>query len=155
MTSRAFVALGTNLGDRVGFLEFALRELSAHSGVRVVRCSGFHETQPVGGPAGQGLYLNAVVECECEGGARDLLAILQDIERRAGRVRAIENGPRTLDLDLLLFGELELDERDLVLPHPRLEERLFVLEPLAELAPEMVLRRSRVTVRERIIQLRG
>jgi 2-amino-4-hydroxy-6-hydroxymethyldihydropteridine diphosphokinase len=148
--ARVFVALGSNLGDRRASLESALVGLAGTPGVRVRRVSSWRETAPVGGPAGQGPFLNGVVELETTLEPRQLLEALFAIERDQGRRREVEvrHGPRTLDLDLLLFGERILDEPGLCLPHPRLKERLFVLEPLAELAGELVLPGSRSTVRE-------
>lgn len=155
MTTRAFVALGSNLGERSVHLERALRELDRPPDVRVVRCSSFHETEPVGGPAGQGPYLNAVVELATALEPRALLHRLLEIELRAGRVRRERNGPRTLDLDLLIFGDQRIDTPELCVPHPRLEERSFVLAPLAEFAPELLLARSGSSVRERLAALRA
>jgi len=152
---RAFVALGSNLGDRSAHLEAALRELARTAGVRVVAASDWVETEPVGGPAGQGRYLNGVVELETTLAPRALLERLLAIERALGRERRgeVRNGPRTLDLDLLLHGERRVEERDLFVPHPRLEERVFVLLPLAQIAPERRLPGCRLTVRERLAQL--
>jgi 2-amino-4-hydroxy-6-hydroxymethyldihydropteridine diphosphokinase len=152
---RAWVALGSNLGSRRAHLDGAVAALTRARGVRVVRSSGWVETEPQGGPVGQGRYLNGVVELETTLGARELLDLLLAIEREAGRVRGERNGPRTLDLDLLFFGDAAIDEPDLIVPHPRLEEREFVLEPLAQLEPGRVLPRSRVTVRERLAELRA
>jgi 2-amino-4-hydroxy-6-hydroxymethyldihydropteridine diphosphokinase len=153
--TRAWIALGSNLGDRRGRLDGALAELAATRGIRVLRSSTWLETEPVGGPAGQGPYLNGVAELEVELGARELLERLLEIERGAGRERAVANGPRTLDLDLLLHGDARIDEPGLVVPHPRMEERAFVLEPLAELAPRMTLPRCGRTVAERLADLRA
>jgi 2-amino-4-hydroxy-6-hydroxymethyldihydropteridine diphosphokinase len=133
----AYVALGSNLGDRAAHLCLALRELDATPGVRVRAVSAVSETAPVGGPP-QGAYLNAVARVETSGTARALLDRCLEIEARAGRVRRGGRAePRTLDLDLLLFGSERLDEPGLVVPHPRLHERAFVLAPLCELAPEL------------------
>jgi 2-amino-4-hydroxy-6-hydroxymethyldihydropteridine diphosphokinase len=150
---RVFVALGSNLGDRSAALDLALRELARDRATRVLRRSTWIETEPVGGPDGQGMYLNGVVELETARSARALLALLLAIEARAGRTRGERCAPRTLDLDLLIYGDEEIDEPGLTVPHPRLEERAFVLEPLAQLAPELVLRRCRRTVRERLAEL--
>lgn len=152
---RAFVALGSNLGAREVILESALVELDDTPGVRVDAVSRFHCTAPVGGPAGQGEFLNAVARVRTRLGAEALLDVLQSIEARHGRERSVRNGPRTLDLDLLMMdGEQRAGER-LELPHPRLEDRLFVLEPLADLDPALVLPRSGATVEERIRALRA
>jgi len=134
--ARAYVGLGSNLGDRERTIRRALDELAAEPGVRVVTVSTLIDTEPVG-PVEQPRFLNGVVELETTLAARDLLALLLDVERRFGRRREglPPQGPRTLDLDLLVYGEAEVAEPGLDLPHPRLHERRFVLEPLAEVAP--------------------
>ncbi len=104
----------------------------------VVTVSPVYETEAVGGPADQPAYLNLVVELATELTARELLDVAQGLERDAGRVRAERFGPRTLDVDILLVGAQTVDEPDLVVPHPRMYERRFVLAPLADLAPELV-----------------
>jgi 3-oxoacyl-[acyl-carrier protein] reductase len=135
----AFVALGSNLGDREQILDDAVARLRATPGVEVLSISSYHETTPVGGPAGQGNYLNGVVQLRTTLDALALLHVLLAIETQLGRVRTERFGPRTLDLDLLLYGTQTLDVRDasadLILPHPRMHERFFVLEPLVEIAP--------------------
>ncbi len=137
--SVAYVGIGTNLGDRVGRLGAALEGLRGVPGVESVEISPVYETDPVGGPPGQGPYLNAVVCLRTTLSPRTLLERLLALERAAGRVRRGErNAPRSLDLDLLLHGELRVDEPDLVVPHPRLAERAFVLAPLCDLAPGLV-----------------
>jgi 2-amino-4-hydroxy-6-hydroxymethyldihydropteridine diphosphokinase len=133
---RAFVGLGSNLGDRRALLQAAVEGL-AEAG-DVVAVSPLYETEPVGGPAGQGPYLNAVVELTTEDSPRRLLARCRALEEAAGRVRAERWGPRTLDADVLYVEGCEVDEPDLVVPHPRLWERRFVLAPLADLAPDLV-----------------
>ena len=135
MSTLACIALGSNEGDRHDYLRRALLALGEVPGVEVVRQSSVYETAPVGGPAGQGPYLNAVVSLLTTLDPLALLAHLLAIESRLGRVRSVRDGPRTIDLDLLLYGAVVLDSADLTLPHPRLHERLFVLEPLAEIAP--------------------
>jgi 3-oxoacyl-[acyl-carrier protein] reductase len=139
------IALGSNRGDRRENLTRALGELSA-AGLRLGRCSAFYETTPVGGPPGQPLYLNAVVEAYTTLSPDELLCQLLAIEARLGRVRTVPDAPRTLDLDLLFYGDLVRDDPHLTLPHPRLHERLFVLEPLAEIAPGAVHPRLGKTV---------
>jgi len=133
---RAFVALGSNLGDRRAHLRAAVAGLPG-----VVAVSPVYETDPVGGPEGQPPYLNAVVELDTESGPRELLELGQALEEMAGRVRAERWGPRTLDVDVLLVDDLVVDEPDLVVPHPRLRDRAFVLVPLHDLAPELVRER--------------
>lgn len=135
-----FVALGSNLGDRERHIRAALEELAEAGDVRVIRCSALHETEPVGGPAGQGPYLNAVAEVDTALPPRELLNRLLAVEARHGRRRAERCGSRTLDLDLLLYRERVIDEPELTVPHPRMWERAFVMEPLAEIrAPGAVI----------------
>ncbi len=131
--TRAFVGIGSNLGDRAGHVAFALRALEALPGSSLVRHSQIYESEPVG-PGVQGLYLNAVAELESSLAPRALLDALLEVETQAGRVRGARWGPRSLDLDLLLYGDERIDEPGLQVPHPRLHERNFVLVPLAELA---------------------
>lgn len=133
---RAFVGLGSNLGDRLGALERAVGLLAAAGDV--VAVSPVYETEPVGGPGGQDRYLNVVVELLTADSPRRLLERCRDLERDAGRVRTVRFGPRTLDADVLLVGDERVAEPDLVVPHPRMFERRFVLAPLADLAPELV-----------------
>jgi 2-amino-4-hydroxy-6-hydroxymethyldihydropteridine diphosphokinase len=148
MPARAYIALGSNLGDRRQMLDQALRLLGEHTQMRVTAVSSYHETAPVGGPPGQGPYLNAAAEVQTDLAARDLLRLLLDVEARLGRVRQERFGPRTIDLDLLLYGETISDDEQLTLPHPRMHERLFVLRPLAEIAPRALHPRLGLTVRE-------
>ncbi|QDU84646.1 2-amino-4-hydroxy-6-hydroxymethyldihydropteridine pyrophosphokinase [Planctomycetes bacterium Pla163] len=152
---RAFVALGANVGPRRATLEWALRALDASEGVRVVARSSWHRTAPVGGPVGQPAFLNGAAELETSRTPHDLLALMLELEVRTGRLRtrATQDGPRSLDLDLLLFADHIVDDARLELPHPRLEERAFVLAPLAEIAPDLVLPRCGVRVRERLAAL--
>jgi 2-amino-4-hydroxy-6-hydroxymethyldihydropteridine diphosphokinase len=135
---RAYVGLGANLGDREGSIRRAVTLLGGAAGVEVVSVSTLRETEPWG-PVEQPPYLNGAVELETELGPRALLELLLDVERRLGRVRTKRWGPRTIDLDLLLHGDWVVDEPGLTLPHPRLHERRFALEPLAELAPDAVI----------------
>jgi 2-amino-4-hydroxy-6-hydroxymethyldihydropteridine diphosphokinase len=133
----AYIGLGSNLGDREENLRGALERLSE---LGPLRASSFRETDPVG-VTDQPRFLNAAAELETELGARELLGRLLEIERGLGRDRAVETrwGPRTIDLDLLLYGDEVLDEPGLTVPHPRLAERRFALEPLNELAPDLAL----------------
>jgi len=132
-----FVGLGSNAGERRATIGSALDRIAALVGVRVVRVSKLRETAPVGGPP-QRAFVNAVAELETSLEPAQLLAELQRVEGALGRVREVRWGPRTIDIDVLLFGELVLETPDLVVPHPRLSERAFVLEPLAEIASERV-----------------
>jgi 2-amino-4-hydroxy-6-hydroxymethyldihydropteridine diphosphokinase len=135
--TRAYLALGSNLGDRVAHLQQAVDGLAGTPGIEVVAVSRVYETTPVGGPP-QGDYLNAVAALETALSPRELLAVAQRLEAAAGRVRAERWGPRSLDVDLLIVGDAHVSEPDLVVPHPRLRERRFVLVPLADVAPELV-----------------
>ncbi len=131
---RAYVGLGSNLGDRAETLRVALERLAATQGVEVVAVSSLRETDPVGPVTDQPRFLNGVAAVETTLGPRRLLEVLLAIEAGLGRARTgPPGGPRTLDLDLLLYGEERIDEPGLQVPHPRLHERPFVLEPLEEL----------------------
>ena len=136
-TARAYLGLGSNLGDRLAHLQAAVDGLGATPDVHVVAVSQVYETAPVGGPP-QGDYLNAVVAVDTTLAPRDLLSLAQRLEADQQRVRAERWGPRTLDVDVLLVGDERVDEPDLVVPHPRLRERAFVLVPLADIAPDLV-----------------
>jgi 2-amino-4-hydroxy-6-hydroxymethyldihydropteridine diphosphokinase len=131
----AVVALGSNLGNREDHLEFARTRLDAL--LANLRVSSLRETEPVGVPDAQPRFLNAVAVGETELSARELMAALHAIERERGRERPYAGAPRTLDLDLVLFGSVVSNEPDARVPHPRFRERRFVLEPLAEIAPEL------------------
>ena len=134
----AYVALGSNLGDREAYLWQALGLLAAHPSLQVQKVSSFYETEPVG-YLDQGMFLNAVAQLETDRTPQELLKILQAIENRLGRQRGIRWGPRTIDLDLLLYGNQTIEEPELIIPHPRMLERDFVLVPLAEIAPDLLL----------------
>lgn len=138
MSTTAYIGLGGNEDDRREYLDQAVAALAATPGIVVTRRSSHYETKPVGGPEGQDDYLNAVVEVTTTLSPEELLERLQAIETAFGRVRTVKDGPRTIDLDLLLHGDSIREEPRLTLPHPRLHERLFVLEPLAEIAPGLV-----------------
>lgn len=137
---RAYVALGSNLGDRYEHMRRGVAGLAALPGTRLVAQSDLFETEPVG-PVAQGRFLNAAAELRTSLTPRALLEELQSIERACGRLRVSGErwGPRTLDLDLLLYGGAIIDEPGLTVPHPRLHERLFVLLPLAQIAPDLVV----------------
>lgn len=129
------VGLGSNLGRRHQLLDEAVRRLDEAPDVRVVRVSRYHETAPAGGPPGQRAYLNAVAELQTPLSPQQVLALLLSVEHALGRERQERWGPRTIDLDLLLFGDSRIRSPELTLPHPRLALRRFVLAPLAEIAP--------------------
>ncbi len=128
-----FIALGSNMGDRDRHLKTALAELHAESDIEVVEISSFHETEPEGGPVGQSPYLNAAARITTALNPHALLKRLQAIEAAHGRVRSVPNGPRPLDLDLLLYYDELIDEPGLIVPHPRMWQRPFVMDPLAEI----------------------
>lgn len=130
---RTFLSLGSNLGDRRRFLRDAVDSLPD-----VVAVSPVYETDPVGGPGGQGPYLNVVVELHTPIAPRALLSICHRIEANAQRVREQRWGPRTLDVDIIWMDGVEMDDAALTIPHPRWRERRFVLAPLRDLAPELV-----------------
>jgi 2-amino-4-hydroxy-6-hydroxymethyldihydropteridine diphosphokinase len=154
---QAFIGLGSNLGDRVAYLEAARRMLADHPSVELSKASSLYETEPVG-YADQGWFLNQVVEVATWLDPHALLRVLQGIERELGRQRLIRWGPRVIDLDMLLYGDavvsvpkctmrwswrpvprlIWVSGQELTVPHPRLYERSFVLAPLAEIAPDHV-----------------
>lgn len=135
--SRSYLGIGSNLGDRLENLESAVRGLSVAGSV-VVAVSSVYRTEPVGLKE-QPEFLNAVVAVDTELTPRGLLALAQEVERAAGRDRSVRWGPRTLDVDILLYEDAEVDDPDLEIPHPRLAERRFALEPLVEIAPDATL----------------
>ena len=148
------LGLGSNLGGRREFIERAVRLIDEIEGVELKSLSSLIETEPVGGPP-QGRYLNGAAELETALEPRDLLSRLQEVETELGRVRKVLNGPRNIDLDILLFGDLVVEVGNLVLPHPRMCERAFVLEPLNEIAPGRVHPVKRKSVEELLGELRS
>jgi 2-amino-4-hydroxy-6-hydroxymethyldihydropteridine diphosphokinase len=136
MPTQVAVAIGSNLGDRNSHLAFARSRLAVE--LAAFRMSSIRETAPVGVSASHPHYLNAVAVGETACSARELLSMLLALERERGRERVFPAAPRTLDLDLVLFGDVVVCEPGLVVPHPRFRDRAFVLEPLAEVAPDMV-----------------
>ena len=156
--ARVFIGIGSNQGDRLAAISQAARALGAAGGMRVVQMATIRETEPLGPP--QAPYLNTVVEVETARAPEELLRTLQDIERRLGRVPSPQRwGPRVIDLDLLLYDDRIIQQPALSIPHPRMQEREFVLEPLAQLAPELihpVLARSIAALRDQVLaQRRG
>lgn len=144
---KTYIGLGSNVGDRVQYLRRALERIRRIENFAVIRISPFYETDPVG-VADQGPFLNGVVEGESGLSPEFLLAMLQAIERELGRVKRERWGPREIDLDLLFYGDLVVEEPGLILPHPRLHERTFVLVPLANLCETFWHPKLKKTVKE-------
>lgn len=133
-----YIALGSNQGDRVGTIIQALTLLEENPGVTVCLVSQMIETEPEGGPPDQTNFLNAAARLQCTLDAETLLKWLQEVEARLGRVRVEKWGPRTIDLDILLYGQNIIDQPHLQVPHPLMHQRSFVLRPLMEIAPRVV-----------------
>ncbi|MBU9889574.1 MAG: 2-amino-4-hydroxy-6-hydroxymethyldihydropteridine diphosphokinase [Candidatus Omnitrophica bacterium] len=149
-----FIGVGSNLGDRGSFFRTAARELQNEPGIRDLECSPVYETEPVGG-AGQPPYLNAVWSFETDLTPQALLVKLQAIEYKAGRRRKVRNEARVLDLDILFYGDRILKQKDLVIPHPRIPERAFVLAPLCDLMPDLVHPELKKTTRQLLVACRA
>ena len=137
MAETAYIGLGSNIGDSMATLRSSLDHVTSLGGVSLISISGAWETTPVG-PVQQNNYLNAAIALHTSLAARDLLDELLEIERLHGRERLLRWGPRSLDLDILLYGTRQIEEPGLNIPHPWLSRRLFVLEPLLEIAPDLV-----------------
>lgn len=137
MSEIAYIAFGSNQGDRERDIARAIEELRAIPGTRVLRVSSVFETKPVDCPPGSKDFLNGAVEIETELRPQALLSALLSIEHELGRVRSEKNASRPIDLDILLYGDEVVNEPDLVIPHPRMHERAFILDPLLELAPDI------------------
>ena len=144
---KAAIGLGSNLGDPVRICLDALDLLQKHPAIRIVKASSLYSTKPVGF-SGQDWFVNGAVLCETSLEPLDLLDFLLDLEKSFGRVRTIRWGPRTLDLDILFYGNRQTDLPNLKIPHPQMQDRLFVLVPLAEIEPEWVHPVSGLRVRE-------
>ena len=127
-----YIGIGSNLGDRAKYIKSAIEKLKETRGIEVKRVSKIYETEPVGGSK-QGKYLNGVIEIETHLEPRELMAELEAIEKQLGRERSVKNAPRTIDLDILLYGDKKINKPDLKIPHPRMYEREFVMKPLKEL----------------------
>ena len=153
MTTTCLIALGSNLGERLENVRAGVRGIAAIGGVEVVSVSKLYETAPVGGPDDQGAYYNAAVRAETTLGAAELLRELHRIEAGRERERVIRWGPRTLDLDVLVHGDLVSDDPALQVPHPRQHERRFVLVPVCDVAPELVHPRLGRTMAELLAEL--
>ncbi|HAU31885.1 MAG TPA: 2-amino-4-hydroxy-6-hydroxymethyldihydropteridine diphosphokinase [Desulfotomaculum sp.] len=135
---RTFISLGSNLGDKKANLERAVELLRKEEGLNIKGVSSYYRTAPVG-PVQQDWFINNVLEAMVKLTPRELLNVILDIERKMGRVRDIKWGPRLIDLDLLLYGDILINEHDLIIPHPRMRERAFVIIPLAELDPDLYI----------------
>jgi len=132
----AFIAIGTNLGEREENIKKAIQLLSQNADIIVEKVSSIRETEPQGGPP-QPRYLNGVIKIKTALKPRQLLKVLQVIENSLGRERAVKFGPRIIDLDILLYGDRIIAQSDLEIPHPRMREREFVMEPLREIEPNI------------------
>lgn len=144
----AYIGIGSNLGDRRANVETALRRLGEEPAIEVAAVSAVIQTAPLGGPPGQGDFLNAAATLATTLPPRALLERLQRIEADLGRTRTVRWGPRTIDLDLLLYEQRQIAEPGLTVPHPRMHRRRFVLAPLAEIAPDVVVPGTGKTVAE-------
>ncbi|MEC0282528.1 2-amino-4-hydroxy-6-hydroxymethyldihydropteridine diphosphokinase [Terribacillus saccharophilus] len=140
---QAWIALGSNIAPRETYLQQAIQMLSEHEEIKLNQVSTVYETEPVG-YENQDQFLNLVAEVETSLDPMELLRICQKIEQELGRKRIIRWGPRTVDLDILLYSTENMNVEELILPHPRMHERAFVLVPLAEIAPELLLKDKRV-----------
>lgn len=155
MSHLAYIGIGANLGDRQAGIRRACDLLRQSHGIVSLSLSSLHETEPVGGPPGQGPYLNAAARVETHLDAQALLKTLLEIEARLGRQRSEKWGPRVIDLDLLLFDDQVIDTPTLTVPHPRLHERRFVLEPLVEIGGNAVHPIFGLTVHQLLDRLLG
>ena len=131
-----YLGIGSNLGQREGYIHRAIELLQTSPGIDVKRVSSLYETDPVGGPP-QGKFLNGTLEIQTSLSPRDLLQRLKEIEKLTGRLARERYGPREIDLDILLYGDHQIQEPDLVIPHPEMWKRSFVLTPLKEIAPDL------------------
>ena len=134
----AYLGIGSNLGERTVNIKEAIKLLGETKGIKVIKASSLIETEPVGGPA-QGKYLNGALEIKTDLQPDNLLKALQDIEAKLGRARTVKDGPRTIDIDILLYDKRVVNEKDLIIPHPRMGQRDFVKIPLREIAPEVII----------------
>ncbi|MCM3762558.1 2-amino-4-hydroxy-6-hydroxymethyldihydropteridine diphosphokinase [Alkalihalobacillus oceani] len=147
MNHHAFIALGSNLGDRQAYLEQAINLLRDEGAIKVLRRSSIYETDPVG-YVDQQHFLNMVIEVATSLTASELLEVTQRIELQCGRKREVRWGPRTIDLDILLFDQENMEMEHLIIPHPRMWERAFVMVPLMELEPKLYVETKRTSIEE-------
>jgi 2-amino-4-hydroxy-6-hydroxymethyldihydropteridine diphosphokinase len=138
MVHTAFIGLGSNIEPRKKYLDEAIELLSEHNAINVQQTSSIYETAPVG-YLDQGRFLNMVIQIETSLSSMNVLAICQEVELQLGRKRTVKNGPRTVDLDILLYNDENRESEKLTIPHPRMHERAFVLVPLYEIAPDLVI----------------
>ncbi|MFT4647009.1 MAG: dihydroneopterin aldolase/2-amino-4-hydroxy-6-hydroxymethyldihydropteridine diphosphokinase [Glaciecola sp.] len=153
--AQAAIALGGNMGDVESTFRRALLRLDKNPGITLLRRSDWIETVAVGGPVGQANFLNGAISLETTLAPSDLFAACQEVETHFGRDRSNEEhcGPRTLDLDILLYGDQSVAQEDLTIPHPRMTERRFVLEPLAQIVPDWIVPGADATVEECLLRL--
>jgi 2-amino-4-hydroxy-6-hydroxymethyldihydropteridine diphosphokinase len=151
--TRCLIALGSNLGDRLTHLRAGLAGLRETEDIEIVDVAPLYETAPVGGPDDQGPYLNTALLADTSLGAADMLALLHQLEASRERQRVVHWGPRTLDLDLLVHGDLVSDDTALEVPHPRMHERRFVMVPVCDVAPDLVHPRLGRTMRDLLAEL--
>lgn len=144
MEKIVYIAFGANLGEREDNIQRAIACLRGSPSLEIIKISTTIETDPVGGPIQQNKYLNGVIKARTSLEAHDLLSFLNKIESELGRIRTVQNGPRPIDLDILLYGEETINTARLTVPHPRMFERDFVLKPLLEIEPEIITMHSLV-----------
>lgn len=154
MWIKSYIGIGSNLGDRRKKIQLALKVLKEKKDIIVEKVSPFYETLPVGGPP-QGKFLNGVIEISTTLTPRELLEVLQEIEKALGRVRKERWGPRTIDLDILFYGDLIVNEERLIIPHPLMHKREFVLKPLLRIAPNLIHPVLKKSVKELLDQLQS
>lgn len=151
---KVYLGVGSNIGDKMGYIKLALCKLEECGYIKEIKCSSLIETEPYGGVE-QDVFINGAIELYTTLSQYDLLDFLHDIEKEARRERKVHWGPRTLDLDILFYDDLVMDEESLSIPHKDMENRTFVLEPLMELCPDLYNPRTKKTVKEMLDELRS
>ena len=154
MWIKSYIGIGSNLGDRRKNIQLALKVLKEKKDIIVEKVSPFYETLPAGGPPHQGKFLNGVIEISTTLTPQELLKVLQGIEKALGRVRKERWGPRTIDLDILFYGDLIVNEEGLIIPHPLMHKREFVLKPLLRIAPNLIHPVLKESVKELLESIR-